>query len=373
MITILNIVYKLSVGGAEKVLVDIVNRASKDYRHIICSLSAHDDFAHQLDQERSFIIDMGRRSGNDWRMPFAIARVIRQERVDLVHCIGWATYVEGYLGAILQMKRPKFVFAFHGKIASDLSGIPKRRILAQRMLAKTIDGIVTPSMEMRNDYARTIGITTDSIEVIYNGVDTDLYRPSDYTSAVRESFGFLPHHQVIGCVARFDSVKNIPNLVRGFALCRNAFPDARLFLVGDGSERSQVSRMITDLNLSGWVVLPGKRSDVDHCLQAMDLYVQPSHYEGMPIAILEAMSCGLPIITTNVGGIPEVVVNRLNGILLDRPEPKPISEALCTLLSDRELQRSYSTQSRRIAQEKFSVDTMVKSYENYFAKLIGRQ
>jgi sugar transferase (PEP-CTERM/EpsH1 system associated) len=370
-INVLNIVYKMTFGGAEKVLADLINGSDNRFHHVICSLTPHDDFVDQIREEKRFIIDLLKTQGNDWKIPIAISKIIRKEKIDIVHCQNWGTYLEGYLGARLQVKMPKFVFAVHGKIASDLEGVPQRRILMQRFLSNRIDGIITPSFDLKEDYARTIGVSSSIIDVIYNGVDINVFKPANDSCESKKRFGFLPSHTVIGCVARFDRIKNIPSLIKGFAFCHSKFPETRLLLVGDGEEMEQIRRLIRQLDLEDVVSLPGKRQDVHRCLRALDIYIQPSHYECMPVTILEAMSSGLAVIAPRVGGIPEIIVDDYNGILLDYPGPEAIASALARLVVNQDMRCRYAINNRDLIERKFSLKSMVQAYERYFDSIIN--
>jgi glycosyltransferase involved in cell wall biosynthesis len=265
---------------------------------------------------------------------------------------------------------PRFVFAVHGKVASDLQGIPHRRLFIQRFLSNRVDGIITPSFDLKEDYAQTVGVSPGIINVIYNGVDIDVFKPASDPVGSKQKFGFLPGHIVIGCVARFNRIKNIPGLIRGFALCHGRFPETRLLLVGDGEDLEEVRQVIRQFNLEEEVKLLGRRLDVHLCLHAMDIFIQPSYYECMPVTVLEAMSSGLPVIATRIGGIPEIVTEGQNGILMNNPEPEVIASAIGRLVNDQDMRNRYAVNNRALIEQKFSIKTMVQAYERFFDSII---
>jgi len=360
------------MGGAERVLVNLINESSPSLKHVVCSLYPPDSFSEEIRSSTCDIVCLNKRHGNDPIMPFKIARLCHEYCIDIVHSQGWATYLEGFIGTMLLPRRPKFVFAFRGKTVNELHGIPRRRILVQKIMSGMIDGIITPSHEMSRDYARTMGISPDLMTVIHNGVDMEIFRPPQDRGACRRYLGLNPGHLIVGCVARFDPVKNLQGLVRGFVAIHQAFPEARLLLVGDGEEMEGIRGLLRETGLADAVILPGKRYDVHQWLQAMDVYVQPSFYEGLSNTIMEAMSCALPIVAGRVGGNPELVQENHNGFLLDHVDPDSLAWGISALLADENLRNRFARASMDLVSDRFSLKTMVASYERFFANLVQR-
>ncbi len=370
---ILHIVHRLTFGGAERVLVNYLN-GSRDHRHVVCSFFQADSFADEITNKDVHVVNLGKKEGNDISIPFKLAKICKEYNIDIIHCQGWGTYLEGLLCAKFIKRHVKFVFAFHGKTIADLGVLPRRRILAQKAGAFLGDAIITPSDEMRLDYANTFGINTDKISVIHNGVDTELFSPETVDDSVRKEFGFKKDEIVIGCVARLDPVKNFPGLIQAFDACRNKGASVKLLLVGDGPEMPELRSLVTKLDRTNDVIFAGRRTDVPQCLHAMDVYVQASFYEGFSMTILEAMSCGLPIIAYNVGGTHEMVKNGENGILL-LPETEKskqidcLAEAMLNISQNNQKRTEMGKNARITIEKHFSLTEMNSKYDQLFSTL----
>lgn len=367
--TILHLVHRLTFGGAERVLVNYLNGSSQSLRHVICSFFPADSFSREIKSRDVQVINLDKKTGNDLSIPCKLARICLKYDADVIHCQGWGTYLEGLLCAGLLLGRIKFVFAFHGKTIADLGALPRRRIWMQRIGAVLGNAIITPSEEMRLDYARTMDIDPKRIDVIHNGVDIDLFCPGLGASAVRKEFGIEHHETVVGCVARFDPVKNFPGLIKAFAGVKRKGIDARLLLVGDGPQMEELRALVDDLGLKRDVLFTGRRTDVPQCLQAMDVYIQPSFYEGFSMTILEAMSSGLPVIAFDVGGTHEMLIHGFNGLLLQRNAENVLEEAMIDLAEHREKFREMGGNARTIVEERFSLTGMISKYDNLFTSI----
>ncbi len=184
------------------------------------------------------------------------------------------TYVEGFLGAFLSLKLPAFIFAFRGKTIEDMDGVPSRRCITQRLLSKYCSAIVTPSRQMASEYANSVGITRDRIKVIYNGVRLDSFLPVGYKSDAKKFLDLPEDSLVIGCVARFDPIKNIESLVHSFADLSKHYESLRLVLVGDGECRNDLRALVSSLSIEDRVLFAGETTSVMQFYHAMDIYVQ---------------------------------------------------------------------------------------------------
>jgi glycosyltransferase involved in cell wall biosynthesis len=306
----------------------------------------------------------------------ALSHLIDEREFDLVHSQGWGTYLEGLIAAkVFSKRRPAFIFTFHGKSLEEARrGSPFRRRIAQRFAHSITDACVAPASHMANEYARSIGIRRDRVRVIYNGVDTARFAgPRD--AHARADLGLKDDDFVVGFVGRLDPVKDIRGIVVAFSLFQNALAaqrrKARLLMLGDGEERESALRAVAEHGLEDDVVLAGMRSDVPRCMSSMDVYFQPSHYEGHSLTILEAMATGLPVVSTAVGGTPEVVTHGRSGFLHRPGDYRAMAACLLHLYSESGLRYSLGEAGREDVVRRFSVATMVENYERLYRELLG--
>lgn len=172
-------------------------------------------------------------------------------------------------------------------------------------------------------------------------------------------------------VGRFAVVKELPDLVAAFQKVKDLHPDTKLVIIGDGTERALVEKRIVELNLSRDVILTGRQSNVSDWLQTSDLYVSASSLEGMPISILEAMAVGLPVVATEVGDIPQVVLPGM-GFLVPPHHPDRLAEAICTLLDQPDLRQAMGKAAFAHVALKYNVSNWFIQIMTLYAQVLKR-
>jgi glycosyltransferase involved in cell wall biosynthesis len=178
---------------------------------------------------------------------------------------------------------------------------------------------------------------------------------------------------VIGTVGRLSFEKDYQTLLEAFALVVKQSPKARLLLIGDGPDRGKLLVLTEQLNLSGSVKFLGMRSDVPALLNALDIFVLSSISEGIPNTILEAMCVGLPVVSTKVGGVPEIVQEGITGLLTRSRDPQSLANALTKLVVSSSLRRKMGDAGKAIVRERFSLESMVKAYEENYVELLSKK
>lgn len=208
------------------------------------------------------------------------------------------------------------------------------------------------------------------VAVIPNGVDTDRFHPdSDARLSVRRELGLPDHAKLIGIVAALRPEKNHALFLEVARKIAVGFPSAYFVVVGDGPERPSIDRKIDDLALRDRVFLLGTRSDTQRLVAALDIFALTSHNEASPVSILEALSCGVPVISTRVGSVSESVMDDWNGYTVDPGDADAFAHKMSTLLNAPELAASFGSNGRDHVVSRFSLDTMVKGYEELIANV----
>jgi glycosyltransferase involved in cell wall biosynthesis len=235
----------------------------------------------------------------------------------------------------------------------------KARRIARRYGSRS-DAITVVHQGVADFLTVRLGLDEDSVKVIANGVDTQYYSPGP-AGGLRAELGIPDSVCVIGNVGRLHPDKDPVNLVRALDLVPPAERERlHVLIVGDGECREEVERFIADHSLESRVILTGERHDILPLLRAMDVFALPSRTEGLPIAILEAMSCGLPIIATAVGGIAAAVGE--GGIVVPPEDPAAFAHAIVRLSANDGLRETLGRHARRIALERFDVSAMFDAY-----------
>jgi glycosyltransferase involved in cell wall biosynthesis len=253
----------------------------------------------------------GRRPGFDLSLPLKIARSVRKRAIDVVHAHQYTCFVYGALSK-LRTRRP-LLFTEHGRFHPDLPSTRRRAF--NTLFSMLCDRITAVSGGVKKSLVEIEGFDPVTIEVISNGIEPTRFAASTKEEA-RHLLGVPAASKVVGTVGRLNSIKNQAFLIRAFQRVLREVPDALLLIVGDGDEATRLRGLAAGLGLDGSVRFLGAREDVDRILPAFDVFALSSLSEGMPITLLEAMAASTVIVSTAVGGIPEILRDGEEAILI---------------------------------------------------------
>jgi N-acetyl-alpha-D-glucosaminyl L-malate synthase BshA len=291
-----------------------------------------------------------------------MSRVTERNGLDLLHVhysIPHAT--AAYMSR--QITGKPYVVTLHGSDVTILGSDPAYEPV-NTYSVEAADAVTAVSRFMAEEARNSLEISKE-ITVIPNFVDTGLYKPDECVDPERMDFRDI----VVGHVSNFRAVKRIEDLVYAMCIVTKEAPDARLILVGDGPERHRIERLIDRLGIYHSVLMDGYRSDVPDRLKCMDTLVLCSETESAPLTVLEAMSSGLPVVATNVGGVPEIVDHGRNGYLVPLKHPEDIAERLLELNADKKKMRRMGENARETVMERFSTDKVVGRYLEVYEKV----
>jgi len=253
----------------------------------------------------------------------------------------------------------------HGDVLINHSGAGRLKFY---LLSRNSQAVVCVSRTVLEAALRK-GFRRSNLEVIHNGIRV----PERVPSTFRREFGIPETSLLIGNVANLYPVKGQRFLVVAFARLLRDFPESHLVLVGRGGERDTLESLARRLGIpKGRLLLTGFRADVGNILSAMDLYVQPSLSEGLPVALLEAMSFGIPVVATRVGGVHEVINGDRYGTLVPPGSSDSLFEALRGIVGDIATFRRKAEESVLHIREHFSLRTMARKYVGTYEKVLSR-
>jgi glycosyltransferase involved in cell wall biosynthesis len=215
------------------------------------------------------------------------------------------------------------------------------------------------------------GVPADRTITIHEGIDVDHVLGAPAVN-IHETFWLPRHAPVIGSVAALVPHKGQRHLVEAAQLVVREVPDARFVILGEGELREQLERQVRDHHLEKHVFLPGFRTDVLGCIKGFDVFAMSSVTEGLGTSLLDAMACSKPIVATSVGGIPEVVVDGENGLLVAPRNHAAMADAIVRLLTDEGLRSRLGEAGLARVRERFTVERMVSETAGVYARLAGR-
>jgi glycosyltransferase involved in cell wall biosynthesis len=362
------VVNALNPGGTERLVVDMSRAFSREFHLMVICLDEPGAWGQALRAEGIAVHCVWRQPGMDLSMPRKLARLFRAAGTRIVHahqCTPW------FYAALARLRygAPKLLLEEHGRFYPEVRN-RKRAFINRALIRPLTHRFVAVSEDVRQRLETYEGLDAAQIRVIYNGVTPpDEIDPAART-ALRARLGVAPGDFVVGTVGRFDSIKNLPMLVRSIGEAIKQNPQVRGLLVGDGPEMARIRALIAELGLSERIVLTGYRDDARQLAQCMDLFVLSSFSEGTSMALLEAMSAGVAVAVTAVGGNPEIVSSGEIGWVVPSDDVRALSAALTEAMADAPRRAQRAAAGQRRFNERFRFETMLDRYRELYRELL---
>ena len=302
----------------------------------------------------------------DLALAVRMHEVVTTNKLDLLHChyaIPHATSAWIAKEMLRQTRNDiRVVTTLHGTDITIVGQDPSFRPITKFSIEKS-DGLTAVSRYLQSETLTTFGCTACRIEVIPNFIDGEVYDRSRYTSILDEQVA--SNARVLMHVSNFRRVKRVRDVVRIFARVVERLPSV-LVMVGDGPDRVDAEAEARELGIQDKVFFLGKIDTVAPLLAGADLFLLPSSSESFGLSALEALACGVPVIGSDAGGLPEVVRDGETGVLRPVGDVEGMSEAAIAILSDRDRWQAMSTLAAADARERFSHDEIVAEYEKFY-------
>jgi L-malate glycosyltransferase len=296
-----------------------------------------------------------------------MVEVARFEKLDLIHAhyaIPHAT--SAYLAREIVGNGLKVVTTLHGTDIT-LVGLEPSFLPVMKFSIEKSDGVTAVSRFLREKTTTNYGINKD-ITVIPNFVDTEKYKRMT-SEDIREKFA-PEGERILVHVSNFRAVKRVPDVIRIFGEVRKKVP-SNLILVGDGPDRSACEMLVRELGLHQQVSFLGKQLELVPILSAAHLFLMPSQSESFGLSALEAMSCELPVVSSSVGGLPELQVHGETGYIAEIGDIDRMSRYTIELLTNEQKRLMFGVAARKRAVDMFDVHKIVNQYEAYYEQCLG--
>ncbi len=298
----------------------------------------------------------------DPRAVMRLRGVIRNQGIDAVHAHGYKADIYGY-AATRGLRKP-IVSTCHTWYDNDLSaylyGVLDRQILRRFNMVVGVSEAVMASL-------RAAGVPERKITIINNGIDLSIYESG--TATLRHELG--TERKIICAVARLAPEKGIEYLLRAAALVLQQQPEVLFVMVGDGPDRERLEKLSQELGINKSVIFTGVRLDMPGVYASLDLLVQPSLKEGLPMTLLEALAARRAVVATRVGAVPRVILHEETGLLIEPADAPVIAQAVLRLLADENLRWRLGTAGHARVRDHFSVETMAKTYLQLYRSVNG--
>ena len=361
---VVHLLYRLDFGGLESLVVDCVNRIGPEhYRHVIVCLTDFTDFAQKITQPNVEIFSLHKPPGLAPGIHFKLWALLRQLKPAILHTYNLAAIEYGFTAKLAGV--PICIHAEHGRDMSDMQGTNVRHNFLRRQLRYFIDHYVAVSADLHQWLHDTVQIPSSQQCLIINGVDTEKFKPQG-TPATLPWSAAEDGLFVIGTVGQIRDIKNHRGLISAFQQLVKQYPQyrarLRLCIIGAGTLLPQLEQQVANANLGELVWLPGARSDIAPLMSAFSVFTLPSLAEGTPVALLEAMASGLPVVASNVGGIPETISDQVHGTLVPVNDQSALVAALVRYLEQPELGVQHGLAARVRIEQQYSLTSMINGY-----------
>jgi L-malate glycosyltransferase len=307
----------------------------------------------------------------DLALASTIMEVAHEHGLDLLHAHYAIPHaVSGHLAREMlngEGKDVRLVTTLHG---TDITIIGQQRIFQRvtRFGIRMSDGVTSVSNELKDRVIRTIDCGATDIEVIPNFVDTERFQPGRDADKRLSMAG--PDEKLVIHVSNFRAVKRPLDVVRAFAAVASQVK-ARLVMVGDGPEQASARELARELGVDERCRFVGVYDAIWELLPQADVFFLPSEYESFGLSALEAMACGVPVLASNTGGLPEVVRHGVDGLLVEPGDVEGMSRGLLSLLSDDAMRARMGEAAREAATSRFRREALVPVWESYYQRILS--
>ena len=363
--SIAHVLSSFGMGGQERVALDLATWQRKRGHRVIAISIAPEPEGPLAELFRAAGVraeTMPKYSGLDASLPVRLAALLNGEKVDVVHTHNPHAMIYGAPAASLV--RAKSVHTKHG-----MNPDAARRLWLRRTAATLVDAYVAVTPALAKVAVERAECDPGRIHVIPNGIDVTRFAPNAESRArVRQELGIPGDSWLVGSVGRLAPEKDQALLIRAMAPLLDE--RRQLMLVGDGPERAALEKACTETWRAEYCHLIGARSDAAPYIAAMDAFVLSSRTEGLPLGLLEAMATGVPVVSTAVGGIPDLIDSGKNGVLVASGDEKALLRELVTLAGQPTAGLRLGQAGRETVLARYSLSQMAERYEELYEQVV---
>ncbi|MGE5403867.1 MAG: glycosyltransferase [Candidatus Saccharibacteria bacterium] len=369
-IKVLHVIGGVEIGGAERHVLMLLELLDQNQFQTDLLCLCQGPFAGLTREKGIPTYEIIMKHKLDLRTVEPIRQLIRTNEYDLIHTHGTRANLVARMAAKKENK--PVVTTFHSVLRYDYQSRWEAFFakFLTRITNNKSDYFIAISQAIKQDLC-SMDISPNQISVIYNGIDTSRLVPESSPDEVRRTLNVPSGRVTIGSIGRLHPVKGQSYLLRAVKEIAAKHPDILLLLVGEGPERQSLEEQIYELEIERNVILTGFCPNVSDIYPLIDLLCLPSVMEGMGLVLLEAMYFGVPVVATRVGGIPEVVRDSQDGLLVAPADHHELAKAIEQIISDTELAaRLVANGHQRV--DEFRVENMARQTENVYRTILEK-
>jgi glycosyltransferase involved in cell wall biosynthesis len=357
--------YGGAMHGASKYYLNTIPLLNKNnFKTILCVLRERDSLTKQFEDKGISISHLGRNKFDPTTL-FDILKIIRKEKINIIHAHGYGASNFGRLARMIN----KTAIIVHAH--DDDSKYPFHQKVADFLLGRFTDKAIAVSASVKEASVKKRRIAEEKVLVLHNGIYLEAFSTpeKERVDIERMRLGIKPGHPVVGTVGRLGVEKGIKYLLQAAVQILKASPDTVFLLAGDGPLMEGLKTLSEKLGVDQNVVFAGFCRDIPAVLSIVDIVATPSLTEGSPLAVLEAMAMGKPIVASNVGGIKEILKDGETGLLVPSEDPSSLAEKIIYLIGNQKEAQDLGIRSRAESR-KYDIHLHARKLEKQYFDLI---
>lgn len=370
--TICQVLHSLHIGGAELLAAELTRALRSRFRFVFACLDGGGPLADQLRDEGHVVEVLNRQPGVDWRCSRRLAKFLCEQQVTAIHAHQYTPFFYSLLARGMR-GAPPVIFTEHGRQHPDHRKL--KRVVCNRLLLRASDRVLAVGEAVRQALIANEGIPGSRVDVLFNGVKLEAFRSAatDWTmrAAVRRELGLAESDFVVAQIARLNELKDHATAARAIARVTRQANNVQWLVAGDGEQRASLEAAIRDHGIGNVTKLLGTRHDIPRLLAASDACLLSSISEGIPLTLIEAMAARLPVVATDVGGVSEIVVPEVTGLLASAGDDETLAQHLVRLAANRSLAARLGRNGAVRAKDLFSFERMAEGYADVFEQITG--
>jgi glycosyltransferase involved in cell wall biosynthesis len=363
----------LGPGGAEQLMPSILkNLKQAGFNIRICALQIRAGNPIASDLERlGLSVDLVPIA--NLRRPFNLFRILRYLRLHRPQLLHTQLEFADILGSVAA----KLLGIPSVSTVHTLDIFPEKKSAWGRMklrwflLGIFCDRVIAVSEKTRLHYLQSGGLHPDKVVTLYNGVDISRFKNTDtsQTARTKQALHLPLNSRIIITIAVLREPKGIQFMIEALPAILEQFPDVHYLIVGDGKYGTALTDLVTSLAIKNHVTFAGHRTDIPDLLACCDIFVLPTLKDALPTVLIEALAAERPIVASDVGGVPEIIENGVNGLLVAPGDPSKLAEACLQLLKNNELSRKIVLAGSKTVQQRFNIDSQIRQLSRMYEEL----
>ena len=363
-IKVLEVIRQGQIGGGESHLLDLIYFMDREHYEPVCLSFTYGEMIRRLKAQGVKCHVIESQKAFDPKVQSRVKQIMRQEQVQVVHAHG-SRAASNILYPARSLRLP-IIYTVHGWSFHDDQPLLVKtvRTLSERLICRLVQKVICVSDSNADTGRRLCGLRQPI--VIENGINMERFNPDQPFPDLRPEFGFREDDFVVGFIAR-DTVQKAPLLyLEAIGIAHRRNPRVKALFVAEGELDAEADRYIEKDRMLGYVYHSKFRHDVPAVLHAIDAYCLPSLWEGLPIALLEAMAMGKAVIATPTDGTKELLSDANNGILIPFNNPMALADAILVFLENKQFRKECEQNARRLVSKRFNAQRVASSVQQIY-------